>query len=361
MIKVLHVVTSLAATGVPTLLYSYYEKMDRTKIHFDFVAIPSDVEHTYRQKFEDLGSNVYYMPKKYSGRISFLYHLMKNGNYDVVHSHIELASAIYLSIAKLAGIKVRIAHAHMAFMPYKKLHHKCLRFLLNHVAKQRMGCSKEALNSLFGTSNGYVLHNAIDIDKFNYNPVVRKQYREQLNIEGKTVIGYVGRFTKQKNIFFVLDIFRNYLELDSDAILLMAGDGDLREEFFAKAQMYGVDKSILYLGPRNDIPALMMSMDCLLLPSLSEGLGIALIEAQTAALMCFTSRFTVPYEDTNISQYIKYLDIKESSKVWAKNIFENIKSYVKTPIVDKLRTHHYDINIERDNLYRIYENAVQSK
>lgn len=59
------------------------------------------------------------MPKKYVGRIPFLYKLMKNGHYDVVHSHIELASAVYLSIALVAGVKVRIAHAHMAFTIYQ--------------------------------------------------------------------------------------------------------------------------------------------------------------------------------------------------------------------------------------------------
>lgn len=361
MIRVLHIVTSLAATGVPTLLYSYYSRMDREKIQFDFVAIPSKVEHTYKQKFEDLGCQVYYMPKKYVGRIPFLYKLMKNGHYDVVHSHIELASAVYLSIALVAGVKVRIAHAHMAFLPYTKIQHKCLRYLLNTVATLRLGCSKDALIGLFGNKEGIVLHNAIDIDKFNYNPSTRKQYREQLNIDDRIVLGFVGRFTRQKNVFYILEIFKNILELNHNALLLIAGDGEQKDEFFEKADQLHIRDYILYLGSRNDIPSLMMAMDGLLLPSLWEGLGIVLIEAQAAALMTFTSRYTVPYEDTNVSQYIHYLDITEEPIVWARAINQKILDYKKISVKDQLEAHHYDINIEKDNLLSVYENAIIDK
>lgn len=327
MIRVLHVVTSLAATGVPTLLYSYYSKMNRDEVHFDFVAIPSKVKHIYKEKFEDLGCSVYYMPKKYIGRISFLYNIIRNGHYDIVHSHIELASAVYLSIAKLAGIKVRIAHAHMAFLPYPKLYHKCLRFLLNRVATQRMGCSVDALKSLFGNDNGIVLHNAIDLQRFGFRPSVRKQYRSELQLEDKLVVGVVGRFTRQKNVFYILDIFSSLLKKRKNAILLIIGDGELKEAFFEKAKLLGVYDSIKYLGPRNDVPALMMAMDCLLVPSLWEGLGIVLIEAQASALKCFTSRFTVPYEDTKVSSYIEYLDINDNPEIWANAIDKEAIDY----------------------------------
>lgn len=359
MIRVLHIVTSLAATGVPTLLYSYYSKMDREKIHFDFVAIPSKVEHTYKAKFEALGCNVYYMPKKYLGRIPFLYKIIKNGHYDVVHSHIELASAVYLTIAKFAGIKVRVAHAHMAFLPYPKLHHKCLRFLLNNIATQKVGCSIDALKSLFGTDSGIVLHNAIDLNKFSFNSVVRNQYRKDLKLEGKTVVGFIGRFSRQKNVFYLLDIFKNLLSKRENAILLIAGDGELKEEFFAKAKKFGIVDSIYYLGPRNDVPALMMAMDCLVMPSLWEGLGIVLIEAQAASLMCFTSRKTVPYIDTNVSDYIHYLDIDDKPVVWANAINKSVSSYERKPIAELLRKHHYDIDIEKNTLYNIYYEVLQ--
>lgn len=355
-IRILHIVSSLAATGVPTMLYNYYSYMDRNKIHFDFVTIPSKVEHTYKQKFEDLGSAVYYMPKSYRGRFTYLYRLMKDGQYDIVHSHIELASAVYLTIAKLAGIKKRYAHAHMAFLPYNKLHQKLLRSLLRRVSTHKIGCSKNALYGLFGKQDGMVLHNAIDIDKFEYSPEIRAEYRLKLGLENNTVIGFVGRFSYQKNIFYLLDIFKEYIKLNSKAKLVIAGDGEQKVAFFKKADEYSLQNKIVYLGSRNDIPQLMMAMDCLLLPSRWEGLGIVLIEAQAAALMSFTSRTTVPYEDTNISPYIKYCDISSSPTIWANEMHKCIEDYHKTSIREILIKSNYSIQNQAYQLFSIYIN-----
>lgn len=362
MIRVLHIVTSLSASGVPSVLYSFYSHMDRSKVKFDFVAIPSEVEQTYKAKFEALGSMVYYMPKAYSKRVQYLYHLIKKGNYDVVHSHIELASAIYLSIAKIAGVNVRIAHAHMAFLSYKKIHQRCLRFLLNRVSTIKMGCSIDALKGLFGTMNGIVLHNAIDTEKFTFKDIVRNQYRKKLEVDGNAVIGFVGRLTYQKNIFYLLDIFYEYLKINSNAVLLIAGDGEDREKIIEKAKRMGIFEKIKFLGPRNDINALMMAMDCLLLPSRWEGLGIVLVEAQAAALKCYTSLNTVPYEDTNISEYINYIDINSSPIKWAKCLSQNnITEYKRKSIKEQLAKHHYDIVEEANNLFEIYSNKIDRK
>lgn len=356
-IKILHIVTSLAATGVPTLLYSYYKQMDRKHIRFDFVAIPSGVEHTYKSKFEELGSNVFYMPKAYRGRFSFLYNLMKRNQYDVVHAHIELASAVYLTIAKMAGVKMRIAHAHQAFLPYTKVFHKLLRLQLNRIATHKMGCSKDALKGLYGIKGGknaIVLHNAIDIEKFSFNEKVRNTYRKELGVENFTVVGFVGRLTPPKNIFYILDIFAEYLKLNSKSVLLVAGDGELREQFFQSVKEKQLESNIKYLGPRDDIPALMMAMDFMLLPSLWEGLGIVLIESQAAALMTFTSKYTVPVEDTNVSEYIRYLDINEAPSVWAKSMNEIPLTYDKHDIKNELTEHHYNIEKESRWLYEYY-------
>lgn len=357
MIKILHIVTSLAATGVPTLLYSYYKQMDRRNIRFDFVAIPSNVEHTYKVKFEELGSKVYYMPKAYKGRIPFLYKLIKKNQYDIVHSHIELASAVYLTIAKIAGVKTRIAHAHQAFLPYKKTTHRLLRLQINRIATHKLGCSKEALYGLFGekgAKNAVVLHNAIDIERFSYNEEIRNSYRKELKVEDKTVVGFVGRLTPQKNIFYILNIFAEYIKLNPNSLLLVVGDGELREQFLQAVKEKQLESKLRYLGPRDDVPALMMAMDYMLLPSLWEGLGIVLIESQAAALMTFTSKYTVPVEDTNISEYIHYLDINESPDVWAKSMYDIPIRYEKHEIKKELIDHHYNIEQESNWLYEYY-------
>ena len=356
-VKVLHVVTSLSASGVPSLLYSYYTRMNRDLIHFDFVVIPSDVEHSYREKFEAMGSEVHYMPKTYAKRISYLYNLIKRNKYDVVHSHIELASAVYLTIAKFAGIKTRIAHAHMAFLPYDKLYHTLLRWQLNCIATHKMGCSKEALKGLFGKRSarkGLVLHNAIDIERFSFKESIRNEYRNKFHLNGKTILGFVGRLTQQKNIFYMLDIFEEYQKINPQSLLMVIGDGELRDEFITAIKRKGLEDKVLCFGMRDDVSSLMMSMDFLLLPSLWEGLGIVLIEAQTAALMTLTSKTTVPIEDTNISEYIHYLDINQNPSVWAKEICNIKMPYNKREIRCELIKNHYDIDREAIRLCKLY-------
>lgn len=355
-VKVLHVVTSIDVGGVSTFLLSFYENMNHKKVHFDIVAIDRGKKQLFEDAFSKLGASVYYMPKNYYKRLLFFCNLIKHGKYDIVHSHIELASAVYLFVSYILGVKNRIAHAHMAFHKYDSFIQKILRLLLLKISTVKMGCTYDALINLFGLDgkSGLILHDAIDIQKFSYNQDIRVEYRKNFNIENKYVIGFVGRLTEQKNIFFLLDIFNSFSSKHPEAILMIVGDGELKDEFFKEASNKGLIKNILYLGPRKDVNKLMMSMDILLLPSKWEGLGIVLIEAQTAALKCIASKETIPYNDTNVSEYICYCSIKSQASVWGNLIEQECMNYKRKKIDEKIRDHHYDIIKEAEWLANFY-------
>lgn len=354
-INILHIVTSIDVGGVSTLLLSYYKKMDHKKIHFDIVAIDRNKKQLFENDFRSIDAGVYYMPKNYIKRILFLCKLIQKKKYLIIHSHIELASAIYLLIALIFGVKNRIAHAHMAFKKYDTFFQKILRIILINVSTYKMGCSQDALINLFGKNNqGCVLYNAIDINKFSYSPIIRTEYRQQFKLNDNFVLGFVGRFTEQKNVFFLLEIFKSFISKFPNAILLMVGDGELREAFFEKAKQYNLINNILYLGARQDVNKLMMAMDVLLLPSKWEGLGIVLIESQTAALKCIASKETIPYYDTNISEYICYCSIKSQANVWSELIEKECMNYKRKKIDGKIREHHYDIIKEAEWLTNFY-------
>ena len=350
-------VTGIDVGGVSTLLLGYYGRMDRTRVKFDIVAIDIGREQFFAPAFRELGVNVYYMPKPYPARLLYLWKLMGRGHYDVVHSHIELPSAVYLSLAMMRGVRHRVAHAHMAFHRYAGLHHKLLRWLLVAVSTVKMGCSRDALCWLFGkqaAAGGLVLHNAIDIARFSYRVDVREACRKELGLKGKYVVGFVGRFTEQKNVFFMQEIFRAFRARHPEAVLLTVGDGELKEEFFSKAAAAGLGGSIVNLGPRRDVPSLMMAMDVLLLPSRWEGLGIVLIEAQAACLKCLAPRETVPYGDTNITPYIHYCSIGDPVGAWAAVMERECMGYGRTNTDELLRSHHYDIDREAAQLTEFY-------
>lgn len=357
--SILHIVTGIDVGGVSTLLLNYYTHMDRTRVHFDIVAIDIGREQLFESSFKNLGVNIYYMPKNYGKRFLYLFRLLRRKRYDIVHSHIELPSAIYLLIAKLTGVKNRFAHAHMAFMDYHTLIQMLLRWVLNKVSTKRFGCSEDAIRGLFGSNciDGIILYNAINISCFSYKQEIREEYRKTLGVEDNYVMGFVGRFTKHKNIFFMLDIFCEFYKHHHDALLLIAGDGEEKKLFFDKVEQQRLSKNILYLKERKDVNNLMMAMDVLLLPSRSEGLGIVLIEAQTAALKCITCKETVPYKETNISQYIHYCSISASPSKWAEEIEKNCMDYKRMSIDNTIRSAHYDIRLEAEILTNIYCNC----
>lgn len=357
MIKVLHIMPSYGGSGVSNLLYNYYSNFSESgNVHFDFCAIDMPIGQPFEKKFQLLGATTLYMPKAYWRRIPYLYRLFKQGNYDVVHSHIELANAVYLFIALLAGVKVRIAHAHMAFCAYSGIFNKILRIILNMVSSVKLGCSQDAIANLFGEKeikNGIVLHNAIDIKKFSFSEDIRNRYRADYGLSKKCVIGFAGRFTYQKNVFFLLDIFESYHKRNPDSVFLMLGSGELETAFFESVEERGLSDYIIHLGNRNDVNCFMQAMDCLLLPSRWEGLGIVLIESQTASLPTVTCRETVPYIDTNITPYIKYCSFNDSSDKWCDAIDEIVaKPRKKTD--DLIRNACYDITVEASKMENLY-------
>lgn len=148
-------------------------------------------------RFESAGFGVHYVIPKGKNlirNISQMFRLMKKGHYDGVHVHFEEWSFLYLMIARLCGIKLRVCHAHMAFMPGTdtKLHYRLFRVLLNYFATERLACSKDAGEHLYGKHPYKILNNAIEAQQYRFNPVIREKVRKSLGVEDKLVIGVVG-------------------------------------------------------------------------------------------------------------------------------------------------------------------------
>ena len=142
--------------------------------------------------------------------------------------------------------------------------------------------------------------------------------REELGIEGKKVIGHVGRFNPQKNHEFLIDIFNEVYKKDNNTVLLLVGDGYLKEKIEDKVKKLGLEDSVRFLGVREDIPELLQAMDLFLFPSLFEGLPVVLVEAQAAGLKCVTS--TGVTKETDITNSLEFYDLNETPEKWAEKI-----------------------------------------
>ena len=327
-IRIAQIMGKWVGGGVEAVVMNYYRHIDRDKIQFDFIC-DDDSTRIPIEEIEKLGGKVILIPPYQK---VFKYHktlkkVLQEGQYKIVHSHINALSVFSLWAAKSAGVPVRIAHSHSTSnkKEWKKtLLKNILRPFSKVFATDYFCCSELAGRWLFGNKTYdqgkvYLLNNAIDVDKFKYDEKIRKEKRKELNInDNQLVIGHIGRFVQQKNHEFLIDIFNEIHKQDKNAILLLIGEGPLKEKIQNKVNELGLDKNVQFLGQRNDVNELYQAMDMFLFPSLYEGLGMVLIEAQCSGLACVAST-EVPFI-AKLNRNVSFLSLNQPVEFWAKEI-----------------------------------------
>ncbi len=328
-IRILQVATIMNRGGLETMLMNYYRKIDRSKIQFDFIVHRQERGH-YDDEIESLGGKIYRMPaikpgnyRKYFRKLDEFF--SEHKEYKVVHSHINENSSFVLRAAKKAGIECRIAHNHVAGLgiDYKFPFRMYARYYLKPNANHYFACSDEAGKWLFGetevkNNNVTILNNAIDMDRFKFNQLTRNSLRKELNIEGKFVVGHVGRFHKSKNHGFLIEVFREVYRKNNNAVLLLIGEGNEFNDIKEKVNSWGLDKVVIFLGGRSDVNALINVMDIFVFPSLFEALPVVLIEAQANGLPIIVSK-GIPKE-ADLTNSINFIDLKLGKDEWCNKI-----------------------------------------
>ena len=113
-----------------------------------------------------------------------------------------------------------------------------------------------------------LIPNAIDVERFIYNPEIRNKIRKENNLENKHVVGHVGRFMAQKNHTFLVDVFAEVLKIDSQAHLVLLGDGELMDEIKRKAADLGISEHVTFVGNVGNANEWYQAFDCFVLPSI---------------------------------------------------------------------------------------------
>ena len=317
--------------GMESCIMNYYRHVDKNKIHFDFLCNWESM--VCEKEVKANGSKVYTIPQKSRNykaykRAMNTFFSEHADEYDVFwYNTCTLTNIDYLIYAKRYGIKKRIIHAHNSGNETSMI-----RGILHYVNKIRLGryatdfwsCSMAAAVYFFikkqiHSQKYRLINNAISTYNYKYDILIRNEVRKNLGLEDKYVIGHVGRFQFQKNHGFLIDIFYEYLKLDSRAVLMLVGQGEEEDAIRQKVMNLGIEKSVLFMGVRTDVNRLLQAMDVFLLPSRFEGLPLVLIEAQTSGLRCLTTKNKVPYE-VNVTGNVEFEELKENSIEWAHHI-----------------------------------------
>ena len=203
-----------------------------------------------------------------------------------------------------------------------------------------------------------ILNNAIDTSKFSYNLEIRNKIREHEKLEDKFVVGHVGRFVNQKNHSFLLKIFYEIHKADENSVLMLLGDGPLRESIKEEARDLGLENSVRFLGIKENVNEYMQAMDVFLLPSFYEGLPVVGVEAQTAGLRCIFS--TNVTKEAKLTDNVEYLDLDDGEKVWAEVALKS-KNFDRKNTASIIIKKGFDIKYEAKKLEDYYLGLVKDK
>ena len=363
--RILHIVSNISIrNGIMSVIMNYYRKINCSKFNLSFIYF-DERENTYADEISSLGGT-YTKINKGKNPIELFKAIHKyvkdnNDSYDIIHLHETYLIPTLIGIKKNSNLKI-IAHAHSTKFSENAL--KNMRNMIfslpnKSIPNYYFSCSKAAGVALFGRKfleNGYVMNNAINLDNFSYDEESRVLMRKKLNIENKIVIGHVGNFNKGKNHSFLIDVFESYLKINKNSVLVLVGDGELKEEIKKKCKQLKIDDKVLFLGVRKDINAIMNAFDCFVLPSKFEGLGVVLIEAQATGLPCVFSD-CVPIESNILKDQNKTISLKEKPEKWANTINDLINIRDKNS-KKKIQDAGFDISIESKRLEQKYEDIV---
>ena len=359
--KILFVVKNMRlSNGVASYAMNYYRELNGVDIQFDFLVI-SDVGSPYYSEIERNGNKVFFMPS-YKNKplkiVPYLNRLFKDNRYDIVHCNVMNSGSVVLKIAKAHKVPVRILHSHATQTgdkKWKELRNKLFCSVSLKNANVYFACSHLAGDYLFGKDNYYLIANAIDIDKYSYNPQKRRTLRDEENSEGKLVVATVGRFTLQKNPMFIVDIVYELSKMGVSFVFWWFGNGELEPEVHKYAIEKGVDKLIKFWGANPQVMDYYSAADIFILPSLYEGLPVVGIEAQVAALPTLLSdKITT---ETQISDSVKFLPITDA-KLWAENIAE-LQGYNREAIAKSLELAGYQIENQAEKLKKLYSELLK--
>jgi len=342
--------------GIESFMMNYFRYIDRKRVQIDFVVHGYE-KGSYDEEIEQRGGKIYHVPTKSKHPIIYRRELKKifsTGEYSIVHSHVDAMSCWILKMAKQCNVPVRIAHSHNT----DHLTTNRVKYFINEQARKNIhkyathcfACSEAAGKWLFGSIDFKVIPNAINLEKFRYDDTQREALRRELGIPADAlVLGHVGRFDTQKNHVFLVRVFKEVSQINKEAVLLLIGEGWMEPQIRELARQEKLEDRVLFLGSRSDVNRLYNAMDCYVFPSLFEGLGVVLIEAQSNGLPCFVSdRVT---KEVDVTHTVKFLPLNE--KAWI-DALVGIKQTARLDTNKEIQNAGYDISSVAKDLEDLY-------
>lgn len=365
--KILHIVGGMDIGGTETMLMNLYKEV-HSKVQFDFISYYEN-EAYYDNEIRKLGGTIIKLdsPNRVGQiqSIKNLYNLIKNEKYDIVHAHTLFNCGTAMIAARLAGAKIRISHAHtnldFGATRIKKTYFYIMRCLIKVFSTDFLACSNSAGKYLFGNNiiknkKYKVLPNYIDYKKIiSCNDV--SSIREELGFcKNDIIVGHIGRFVEAKNHKFLINVLNEIIKKNNYFKAVLVGDGPLKLDIQKKIDDLGISNNVKLLGLRKDIDVILNNCDLFIFPSIYEGLGLVMLEAQAAGLPCLVSEAIQPEADLGIG-LLKQLNLNEYIDKWSDEVLRliNKKSRNKKEIEKAFVENGLELNQIIKKLLEVYK------
>lgn len=362
-IKVAMITNHFGITGIATVMMNYCKALDKTKYDLTIIA-GTPIAVQYEKECKENGIRLISLPSRHQESKAHyigLWKALKAGQYDIIHDHGNSSlMAVELTIARLAGVRNRIAHSHNSTCPNMKIH-KLLNPYFKTVYSKALACGKLAGDWLFGENNFEILPNGFHTENFSFSLPNREGIRKKLNIEDQFVMGHIGRINAQKNQEYLLKVFEKVAPKRSDAVLLIIGTGPDDEKIRAQVEKHPYNDRIILYGETNNPTAFYSAMDVFVFPSRFEGLPVVLLEAQISGLPCVVSDKVT--QEVNLGD-ISWRSIDADPEQWAAAVLE-IKQRSGQERIDYKEKHltqikEYDVDQLVKQLDKIYTDMMQT-
>lgn len=345
--------------GQTGVVMNLYRHLDRSRFKCDFVT-RFVCDPAYKEEIESNGDKIYVLDRSSRNIINYIRQVREiaSNGYDIVHIH-GSSSTLLLELLAASSIKKKITHSHSSSSNSRILHY-LLRPFVNSITNFRLACGEKAGKWMYGSKGFTVINNGVDTNVFKYRTDWRSEIRAKHNLADKTIYGHIGNFAEVKNQTFVVDVFKEILNKQSDAILLLVGEGPLKKDVEKKVETLGLSDNVIFTGAISNVNEYLSAIDVILMPSLFEGFPLSLVEEQASGLPCLVS--DVITDLCNITGMVHYISLSESPEKWAEKAFLLSKTTDRVNLsknnIELIKEYGYSVEVTAGILMNIYESLI---
>lgn len=369
-IKVLHVFGKMGRGGAETRTLEVMPLLREKGVTFDFCTLTAE-KGLLDEKIEKLGGIIRPCPLR-PNVLTFgrrFVRLLKNSDYDIVHSHGHNFSGYIVRLAYKAGVEGRIVHFRSISdgkddTIQRRVYKWVMRRFIDKYATSILAVCRGAME--YGWRKDWakdqrceVIYNGIDMSVYNSVGNERKSVTDELGIpiQSKLAVN-VGSIRKPKAHDILINAIAYVIGKKPDVHLILVGDGILREQIENQVKAKGLSNKVHFLGMRSDVPRLLKASDCFVLSSRREGLPGVVLEALAAGLPIVATDLPGVREIAEHTDLISVVKV-EDSEALAKGVLNaiediNTKTHKHNPFPES-----FDLRRCSENLFNVYVNQLK--